>query len=241
MTARKNQPITLIHIFPHNRYFFQSDLVHYILRRNEGEILARSVMHYQFPFKIAVIVIIGTWYRLNVFWFLQKWVEDHFVPASVGYGWRMEFVWTQFLFLFCSLIKSLILVFIWLFTSLLFSRFGLVLCIVSGCFILSLIQQSQPENLKEITWRSITNSFSYFFELIWCGGLIWCVRTAWCCGLICMWWDDILGVVWQSGCGETIWCGGINGGVRWSGVVGWPVYGGMIIWVWWFGCDGVCL
>lgn len=67
MTARKSQPITLIHIFPHNRYFSRSDLVHYILRRNEGEILARSVMHYQFPFKIAVIVIIGTWYRLNVF------------------------------------------------------------------------------------------------------------------------------------------------------------------------------
>lgn len=67
MTAQKNQSITLIHIFLHNRYFSQSELVHYILRRNGGEILARSVMHYQFLFKIAVIVIIGTWYRLNVF------------------------------------------------------------------------------------------------------------------------------------------------------------------------------
>lgn len=36
---------------------------------------------------------------------------------------------------------------------------------ISGYFILSLIQQPQPENYKEIIWRSIANYLSYFFEL----------------------------------------------------------------------------
>lgn len=57
---KKIQSITLLHIFPCNRYFPLSELVYYILRRNAGEILARSFMHHQFLFKIAVIMIIET-------------------------------------------------------------------------------------------------------------------------------------------------------------------------------------